>query len=279
MSKNLEKEYRKMIKEDTPDLWSRIESELPVKKKAHVYGLHSAKIRVLAGIAAAVVIVCIAIPVSQIGRNQSEKSKEFVNQSKWMSHSTQAADETATETNMENENSSSTDEAASSLPQAEDAPTEIDFASAATENPQQDTQSEEFGEAAEGGEECVEVGGLESDDSGETDAHEAVSAGIAAVSGGAHEDVPVSITAVGSANGEKIYTAKVLKDTKSGLSKDDVLTLCMDDWKEDLKAGNEYMVSFTISANSVSSNTLSGNSASANPVANRVQVYSIDKVK
>lgn len=65
MSKQLEKEYRSLMKEDAPDLWGRIEAGLePKKQPVHKMGFWR-KYRTWGMVAAACVCLMLAVPVMQ----------------------------------------------------------------------------------------------------------------------------------------------------------------------------------------------------------------------
>lgn len=65
MSKQLEKEYRSLMKEDAPDLWGRIEAGLePKTQPVHKTGFWK-KYRTWGTVAAACVCLMIAVPVMQ----------------------------------------------------------------------------------------------------------------------------------------------------------------------------------------------------------------------
>lgn len=65
MSKQLEKEYRSLMKEDAPDLWRRIEAGLePKKQPVHKMGFWK-KYRTWGMVAAACVCLMLAVPVMQ----------------------------------------------------------------------------------------------------------------------------------------------------------------------------------------------------------------------
>lgn len=65
MSKQLEKEYRSLMKEDAPDLWDRIEAGLePKQRPVHKTGFWK-KYRTWGAVAAACVCLMLAVPVMQ----------------------------------------------------------------------------------------------------------------------------------------------------------------------------------------------------------------------
>ncbi|NBH83438.1 hypothetical protein D7X88_11105 [bacterium C-53] len=266
MSKNLENEYRKMIEQETPDLWSRIEAELPPKKKAFIYRFRRPYIHVAAGVAAAVVIVCVAVPFARTGSSRADADGLPVNKAGWIKHgeapesgSEDAASipETLTEEGISSEGrdqSKDTSHEMNSTPETEeDLPAPSDTVPL---------------EAGSEGEESIEVADEDADIEGDFSADGGQEEILMAEASMAHEDVAVSVTGVKTVNGEKVYTAKVLKDTVSGLSKGDELYLRGDDSGEELREGNEYSVSF-VSETSVSSQEVSGNMA---------EVYCINKI-
>lgn len=68
--KNLEKEYRKAFDEEMPDLWGRIEANLPAKK------VRRFPVNRYASVAAAAVFLALLIPGSLLLMNGSSKSSE-----------------------------------------------------------------------------------------------------------------------------------------------------------------------------------------------------------
>ena len=68
--KNLEKEYRKAFDEEMPDLWGRIEANLPAKK------VRRFPVNRYASVAAAAVFLALLIPGSLFLMNGSSKSSE-----------------------------------------------------------------------------------------------------------------------------------------------------------------------------------------------------------
>lgn len=261
MSKNLEEEYRKMIAQETPDLWNRIESGLPRKGKGNMRVFRSSYLRFAAGAAAAIVIMCAAIPLAGTGVRRNETTEMPVDGPEWAESS--KAPDAGAGNKAAPENFPGKEDAALPEDQEQESPTEINFGSGggsgALEGPE-DVQTEE----PEGGEESVEVmeGEAGMDDFPET--------GILTASAETvHEDVPVSVTSARIVNGEKTYTAKVLKDTVTGLRKGDELVLKGDDIEKTLKEGTEYSVSF-VSETLAFSQTVSENQS---------EIYSINKAE
>lgn len=248
MSKNMEEEYRKMIAREAPDLWSRIESELPQRRK--IYHFRSSYIRFAAGAAAAVIVLCIAFPAVRIGKDQIRSSRMAGDKAEQSGMGVEASEEAAPEAAAVKDTSPAGN-------QEQTAPTEINFGVSGAEEALENPGEIEPGEP-EGGEESVEVAA-----EGETGTDDASGADKE------YEDVPVSVTDVRTVNGEKVYTAKVLEDTETGLAKGDELLLKGDDIAKALKEGSEYSVSFAAET-SVSSQAVSGNTAG---------IYSLCEVK
>lgn len=260
MNKNLEEEYREMIEREAPDLWNRIESELPDRRKKRRVRLPY--IRFAAGAAAAAVIVCVSFPLVNAGNEQRESTHAAVESLQQAGNKRSMQHEEAGNEAVPEPAAAGGDTALTGQ-QDQDVPAEINFKDDAEE-----AWEESVGiqvQETETGVEDIEAAEEPADTEDTADTDKGV---LAAAAGREHADVPVSVTEVKTVNGGKVYTAKVLKDTETGLVKGDELVLKGDAGGELLKEGNEYSVSF-FSRNSVSSQTVSGNTA----------VYSISKVK
>lgn len=267
MSKKLEEEYRKLMEQEAPDLWSRIEQELPEKKKK-LLGFRTAQIRILAGVAAAVAIICVAVPAVRI-TDGGDGKKIVVNRPQWMDDEKEIP-ETAQSPGETRPETAPRDEASQLTPKSSDSPTEVSFPPVSAEG--ETVVPEESGETEqEESPEDIEVASgenAEAGTSGEEDGQNSMLLSQASE----YEDVPVSITGVRTANGEKIYTARVLEDTKEGPAKDTLLTLKGDAAVGELETGSKYSVTISISMNSVSQDASVKSTAAE-------EIYFIDKVK
>lgn len=302
MSRNFEDEYREMMLSDIPDLWDRIEKKLPEKKvtpvcdireneKKKIWMLRPGTVKYLAGIAACVVLVCVAVPAMQIAKSSStsQSSEEAVMETKNIQsdgavdntvNSDTSVTKSTTDTGVTGKSTITNDggataDTAAALP-ATDLPTEIsDFQSAesesglvsAEEDSDGDSTANESAIDAEKSPETAKSSDLDRiDQSTPEDRFSYKATGVAPVIPAVtYTELPISITGSKKSGTETIFTAVVSKENSCGLDMNtELLVKITDTSVGELKSGKDYVVTL------ISDDTESTSSTK--------QVYIVEKI-